>query len=283
MTKKLIIDSGSTKCEWVLLSNGNVSEHCFSEGFNPNYINDDEIGSRFEQLLPLQIKSQKIDEIYFYGTGCSTDKNCNLVKELFLRFFPAAVVTANHDLTGAALSLFKNTSGVACILGTGSNSCLWNGEKITGSVPSLGYLLGDEGSGTYLGKLVLKYILSGKSSTALQQALFDYTKLDSGGIIRKIYSEKNSNAWIASLSKFAYQNIENNEIKNIVETNFDDFVNENILRYENHSNLPVAFTGSVAYYFKDILEGVAERYGLKVLRITKGPMDGLIEFHKTEN
>jgi N-acetylglucosamine kinase-like BadF-type ATPase len=282
MIKKLIVDSGSTKCEWVLLNNGIIKGHYFSKGFNPNYVNDKEISSLFGQLLPVQIKSQKIDEIFFYGTGCSTVKNCELVKELFLTFFPAAGVFVNHDLTGSAVSLFKNSEGIACILGTGSNSCHWDGKNIVKSIPSLGFLIGDEGSGTHLGKLILKYILSGKSSEILKQKLFDYTKLDSGAIIRKIYSEKNSNAWIASLSKFASQNIDDEEVVNIVENNFNDFIGENILRYENCKELPVAFTGSVAYYFKDILERVMSREGLTISRITKSPMEGLIEYHKTE-
>jgi N-acetylglucosamine kinase-like BadF-type ATPase len=280
MTKILIVDSGSTKCEWVLLSDGMVSGQYFSQGFNPNYINDSEIGLRFEQLLPDKIKSEEIDKIYFYGTGCSTVENCNMVKKLFLSGFPEAGVFVNHDLTGTAVSLFKNGEGIACILGTGSNSCHWNGKKIVSSVPSLGYLIGDEGSGTYLGKLILKYILSGKSSETLKKKFFEYVELDFGGVIRKIYSEKNSNAWIASLSNFAYANMENEEIIDIVKTNFNDFLSENILKYEKCRDLPVAFTGSVAYHFKEILEEVMNGEGMKISNVTKSPMEGLIEYHK---
>ncbi len=280
MVTKLIVDGGATKTEWVLLRNGKISKRFISQGFNPYYTDKNKLSILFNKIVPKSIDNNTIDYIWFYGTGCSNKENCKSVSTMFENYFSNAKVFVHHDLYGTALALFQDKSGIACILGTGSNSCIWDGKKIVKNIPSLGYLLADEGSGTYLGKLLLKEILTDKTDIKLKQLLFEYTGLDFNGILNKVYHKPDANRWIASLAKFAKVYINHPDINSIVRKNFQDFFIGQIVRYDGFEKLPVGFTGSIAFYFQDTLKKVSAMYNIKITGIMKEPMQGLVNYHK---
>ena len=276
---KLIVDSGTTKTHWVLLEEKHVTENFVTSGFNPYYTSAETIRQSIATGLPESIQNKKVKAIYFYGTGCSTTENCFLMKSILNEFFEEADIEMHHDLYGAAVALLKNREGIAAILGTGSNSCLWNGYKIAESIPSLGWLIGDEGSATNLGKILLKAFLSGEMSAKSTTAFYHYTGLDFEGTLHKIYKDNKPNHWIADLSRFASANIERQEIYDLVKQNFRDFLSAQIKKYTAYREKEISFVGSVAWHFKDILREVMREENLHIGIIMQQPMDGLIEFH----
>ena len=276
---KLIIDSGATKTQWTILDGNVVVDTIYTTGINPYYMEGKQIKKLLDEELSRAFLNLPIRQIHFYGTGCSTETNCKKVKDLLTLFFKEAKIDMNHDLTGAAVALLKEERGIACILGTGSNSCLWDGHKIIENVPSLGYLLGDEGSGTYLGKLILKAFLSGDADKTLTEKFYAFAELDFAGILHKIYKESQANRWIAGFSQFASANLNEPFIRELVRQNFEDFLKAQVFKYSGFQELEVSFVGSVAYYFRDILSEVLDDNNVKTGRILQKPMDGLIEYY----
>lgn len=276
---KLIIDSGSTKTQWTVLDGDVVAETFYTDGINPYYMTVGQIKQLLDENLPKTILNSSFGQIYFYGTGCSTEANCTKVKDLLASFFKGAEISMNHDLTGAAVALLKEKKGIACILGTGSNSCLWDGHKIVENVPSLGYLLGDEGSGTYLGKLILKAFLSGEADKRLTDKFYAFVEMDFAGVLHKIYGDPQANRWIAGLSQFASANLNEPFIRNLVRVNFEDFLKAQVFKYSGFQESEISFVGSVAYYFRELLAEVLRDNHLKMGNILQKPMDGLIEYY----
>ncbi len=276
---KLIIDSGATKTHWVLLEGREIVENFKTIGFNPYYTPAETIRQSIAIGLPERIRNKEVHEIYFYGTGCSTAGNCTLVRSILNSFFEDATIETHHDLYGAAVALLKNREGIAAILGTGSNSCLWSGQKITEGVASLGWLIGDEGSATHLGKILLKAFLSGEVSAKNTQAFYNFTGLNFEGVLHKIYKDNQPNRWISSLAHFASANMKNLEIHDLVKQNFRDFLSAQIKKYSGYQDKEISFTGSVAWHFKDILFEVMQEENLHPGLVLQQPMDGLIEFH----
>ncbi len=276
---KLIVDSGTTKTHWVLLEGKHITENFVTSGFNPYYTPAETIRQSIATGLPESMQNRKVKEVYFYGTGCSTTENCFLIKTILNEFFEEANIETHHDLYGAAVALLKNSEGIVAILGTGSNSCLWNGHEIVENMPSLGWLIGDEGSATYLGKILLKAFLSGEMSAKSTTAFYHYTGLDFEGTLHKIYKDNGTNRWIADLSRFASANIERQEIFDLVKQNFRDFLSVQIKKYTACREKDISFVGSVAWHFKDILQEVIREENLHTGIILQQPMDGLIEFH----
>lgn len=278
---KLIVDTGSTKTEWAVLDGNQVVESFITKGFNPYYTKPEEIGNSIKEALPVSFEPAKINHLYFYGTGCSTKDNCNLVQSILRKFFTNAEISVSHDLKGAAVALLKNNRGIACILGTGSNSCLWDGNEVVENVPSLGYLLGDEGSAVYLGKLLLKTMLGGKADKEITQAFYDYVGMNFTEVLHKIYKDHYANRWIAGLSPFVTEHISHPQIKEIARQNFQDFIENQVSEYTGFRNLEISFLGSVAYHLQGVLKEVMQDNGLKTGMILKSPMDGLIEYYKS--
>jgi N-acetylglucosamine kinase-like BadF-type ATPase len=275
----LIADSGSTKTQWVLLDNGKKLVDITTKGFNPYYYSKTELEKALFDELHIFINPDVVEEIYFYGAGCSTVNNCLLVKNALSSLFRKARIYAGHDLEGAAVSLLQESEGIACILGTGSNSCLWNGKKVIYNVPSLGYLLGDEGSGTYIGKLILQNILYGNADKKLTEIFYNKYQLDFESTLHKIYGEPNPNKFMSSLSIFVNENINYPECRNAVHKSFSDYISTQISKYPDFNKTNVSFTGSVAYHFQDILKEVLKENNITLGIILKAPMDGLIKYH----
>jgi len=277
----LIIDSGSTKTHFVLLSAEGTFEEHTTVGFNPYYYHKDDFYNLLRNELYLKLKGIRISRIYYYGAGCSSETNCTLVEQTLSLFFPSAQIEVEHDLFGAAIALFGKRRGIACILGTGSNSCLWDGERIIENVPSLGYMLGDEGSGTYLGKLILAAILSNESDIEISKAFYREYKLSFSTSLERIYQEPYPNRFFSGLSEFAKKHIGNDWCKSQVKQNFTDFVDKQVSKYSGYQTSPVSFIGSVAFHFHDILTEVLDENNITLGKVMQNPMEGLIEYHSS--
>ena len=274
----LIADSGSTTTEWALLQQGEVIHKILTKGFNPYYYKKDGFISGLKSSLRGKFPFDKIENVFFYGSGCSSKTNCLLVESSLKEVFTHARIAVEHDLYAAGLALLGDKKGIACILGTGSNSCLWDGTIID-NVPSLGYMLGDEGSGTHIGKLLLKAILLGEADEELCKTFYDSFNLDFSKTLDKIYKEPNPNLFYSSLSPFAKKHIDNTFCTFIVKQSITMFIDRYISKYDDYQTLPISFIGSVAFHFQDILKAVLKEKQMTFGRILREPMKGLVEYH----
>ena len=274
----LIADSGSTKTHWCVIDKTVVLKHIFTKGINPFYQAEDEIARELELVLIPELKDIHIESIFFYGAGCSFPEKKTIVSNALGRNFKNIPIEVQSDLLGAARSLFGDAKGVACILGTGSNSCSYNGKEITENVSPLGFILGDEGSGAVMGKTLIADCLKNQLPAELKEKLMSEYELTPAVILENVYKKPFPNRFLAKLSPFLLKNIENPSIFNIVYNSFDAFFVRNVKQYDCE-NLPVSFIGSVAYYFRDTLEIVASEQGLTIGKIEQSPMVGLVDYH----
>lgn len=278
MSIKLICDSGSTKAEWCLL-NGKSKKIVTTQGLSPYFLTIQQIQQIIEKELIPKIKNIHIDEVFFYGTGCSNPENVKSVKKAISLLFSKARVTVDHDLMGAAKALCGRNKGIACILGTGSNSCFYNGKKIVKNSPGLGYVLGDEGSGAYLGKKVIQYFLYKTFDEDLIDRFNAKYTTNSVDILNQVYKQPLPNRYLASFVPFLIENRGHYMIENIIEDAFNDFFFNHIYKYRESWQMPINFVGSVAFGFKDVLKEMCNAYELQLGIVIKKPMDGLIKYH----
>ncbi len=276
----LIADSGATKTHWVLLNKGSVQMELYTRGFNPYYYKGDKFTKSLLDKFEGQITYENISAIYFYAAGCSSEANADIIRNTLNDIFKQAKIYAHHDLYGAAIALLGNNKGIACILGTGSNSCLWDGQSIIHNVPSVGYLLGDEGGGTYIGKLLVREILIGIADKEIANLFYKSVKLDFSSVLDRIYKEPNPNQFLSQQTKFLREYIDHDYCRGIIFRSFNDFVDVQLIKYPGVKTLPACFTGSVAANFQDILKDVLETRGIQMGKVIKEPMEGLIEYHK---
>ncbi|MGG9963813.1 BadF/BadG/BcrA/BcrD ATPase family protein [Ferruginibacter sp. SUN106] len=277
MAIKLIADSGSTKAEWCLLD-GKKKKIFYTQGLSPYFLSSEQIQHIIEQELQTKMK-QVPDEIFFYGTGCSSPDNVKAVKKALQRSFLKAQVSVDHDLMGAAKALCGKEKGIACILGTGSNSCYYNGKKIIKNSPGLGYVLGDEGSGAYMGKKVIQYFLYNTFDEDLMDRFAARFKTNSYEILDAVYKKPLPNRYLASFAIFLAENRGHYMVENIIEDGFNDFFFNHIYKYRESWTLPINFIGSVAFGFKDVLKEMCSSYELQLGKVLQKPMDGLIKYH----
>lgn len=278
MSIKLICDSGSTKAEWCLL-NGKSKKIVTTQGLSPYFLTTQQIQKIIEKELVPKIKNIRIDEVFFYGTGCSNPENIKSVKKALSLVFTKAKVAVDHDLMGAAKALCGSNKGIACILGTGSNSCFYNGKKIVKNSPGLGYVLGDEGSGAYLGKKVIQYFLYKTFDEDLMDRFNAKYATNSVDILNHVYKQPLPNRYLASFVPFLIENRGHYMIENIIEDAFNDFFFNHIYKYRESWQMPINFVGSVAFGFKDVLKEMCNAYELQLGIVIKKPMDGLIKYH----
>lgn len=278
---RLIADSGSTKTDWVLTRDGEVVRKIKTIGLNP-YMNPKDIiiTALRTELLPTFSSYEIKDtlEIEFYGAGCSNDDKKKLIQDCIHRFFPMADIKVEHDLLGAAKAVCGNQSGIAAILGTGSNSCYYDGEKIVKNVISLGFILGDEGSGCYIGKQLIADFLNKEMPAELNAHLRNDLGLCKDQIFDNVYKKPRPNRYLASFTKWMdnYYS-EFDYLHDLIKRSFNDFFTKSIIKYDNHKELPINVVGSVGYRFKTELEEVAVDHGCKIGKIIKSPIDGLIK------
>lgn len=277
---KLIADCGSTKIDWCLIENGKVVKQVFTTGMNAIMLTEEEMAARIAaELMPELGSADGIDAVYFYGAGCISPEVCNNVANAIRKSIPAPTIDVATDLLAAARALCGHNAGIACIMGTGSNSCYYDGEKICDNVSPLGYILGDEGSGAVLGKILLGDILKNQLPADLCQKFLKQYDLDRMTIIRRVYKEPQGNRFLASVTPFLIQNIDRPEIHALVLNSFKSFFVRNIQQYPGYDKLKVNFIGSIAHYYKEVLTEAAQACNCTVGTIIKSPMQGLIDFH----
>ncbi len=275
---KLIADSGSTKTGWCLVK-GNKKKIFATQGISPYFLNGEQIKEILIKELRPHIQNVTVYEIFFYGTGCGNPENAKLVKIAIKKGFPEALVKVDHDLMAAAKALCANEKGIACILGTGSSSCYYNGKKIVKQSPGLGYIIGDEGSGAYLGKKVIQHYLYNIFDDDLRakfDAKFVTTKME---ILNAVYKEPLPNRYMASYAVFLAENRGHYMIENIIEDGLNDFFLNHVNKYSESRTLPVSFIGSIAFGFKDVLANLCHNYQLQQGKVLKDSLEGLADYH----
>ncbi|WP_018479919.1 BadF/BadG/BcrA/BcrD ATPase family protein [Pontibacter roseus] len=276
----LIADSGSTKTDWRIIDADNVHEQAFTTGINPQYLETEKIYAIFENELLPQLKEKNIHAIYYYGAGCSSPERNKRVEDALRMAFPSSEVYVDHDLLAAARAVCGHQPGIACILGTGSNSCLYDGRNIVDNVPSLGFLMGDEGSGAYMGKLLIKAYLYRELPDELAQSLKNRYNLTKNGIIDAVYGSDIPSRYLATFAKFMHEKRKNPIIKEMIYENFEEFFERHVSKYEGFGQLPVNFVGSIAFFFADTLKLVAKKYGAQIGVIIQSPGEGLVNYHQ---
>ncbi len=291
MKFNLIADAGSTKTEWALLPPGEEPSVRFvTDGLNAMIADRKSVSEKFSAAaektgtaLEKYGTGAEIGTIYYYGAGCATPEICSRIGDALLSAFGATSAQAESDLLGAARSLLGDEAGVACILGTGSNSCLYNGRQIVANVPSLGFILGDEGSGSALGRRLVNATFKGQLPAYLEKELTERHGLSLPEILDNVYRAPSPNRFLASLVPIIREHTGDPSIHSMVLDEFGAFFSSNISRYKGVRALPISFTGGVAANFSDILEEAAKTQGYILGHIAATPMEGLISFHRTHS
>jgi len=274
----LIADSGSTKTDWRLID-GNKLISRSTKGLNPYHSSGEEIDAELDKL-DLEGNELNIREIHFYGSGVANEAMKDVIrKSLRRKIGDHPYIQIEDDLLGVARALFLQKEGIACILGTGSNSCLYQNGEIMDKVPALGYSLGDEGSGTDIGKRLVNALLKRNLSDTLREAIISEEGLSMDEILENVYNKPHANRYLASLTKIAGKHINHKEIREIVTAAFEDFFDKNISKYSDFKTYKVGFAGSVAYHFSDVLTKVLQKHNLKCNQFIATPIDGLVKYH----
>ncbi len=278
MKNILFADSGGTKCEWCFIAEGKQKKFT-TEGLSPYFLSSDAIQLVIHKKVLPRLKNIRPDNIYFYGTGLGIKANKLLLRKILKSAFPQSAIEADTDILGAARSLCGHEKGNVCILGTGSNCCSYNGKKITMNFPGLGYVLGDEGSGAYMGKKVIQYYLNDIFDTALKTAFDQRFSLSKQQILNAVYKQEKPNHFLAGFAYFLLEHRGHYLIENIIEDALNDFFLQHVSRLKACTKYPLHFTGSVAYFFRDKIKEMAYNYNMQTGNIVQKPMDGLIQFH----
>ena len=274
----LIADSGSTKTDWCVAKDGFTVKRFTTQGINPYHQDERRINGIVLDELLSQTGEYKIKKIVFYGSGCRDETIPTLKNILHSAFNNNVEVEIYSDLLGAARAICGHEEGIACILGTGSNSCLYDGKKIIGNIPPLGYILGDEGSGATLGKIFINEIFKNSRIYDLKKEFLQVLQMTEGDIIDRVYRQPMANRFLASLAPFIHSHIERHEVNEIVTENFRQFLLKNVKRY-HRDDLQVSFIGSIAWHFKSQLLQSALEENVYVGSVEKSPMDGLLRYH----
>jgi|SRR6185437_225294 len=275
----LIADSGSTKTSWALADKGEKILEFMSSGFNP-YIQSNELISKTigEEIFP-KVKGFNIEALYFYGAGCSTEANKNTMLHCFKSYFTKSNIEIEHDLLAAARALWFDGDGIAAIMGTGSNSCLYKGGIIASAVPSLGFILGDEGSGAYMGKIVVRDFLYHKMPGDISDKFKEKYDLSASSILENVYKKENPNRWLSSLAFFVSENIQEDYCRTLVLKSMKDFFEAHLVQYLGYKAMPLGAVGSIGFIFRDLLEIVAQDYGFNLNKVIKSPIEELVKYH----
>ena len=282
---KLVVDSGSTKTDWGFFNTVYDLKAVKTQGINPCHQSEEEIRNIIRnELLP---NTQNIDlgtitEVFYYGAGCATESICTQMAALLKEFIPNATIAVDSDMLGAARALCGHAEGVACVLGTGSNSCLYNGKEIEDLVPSLGYILGDEGSSAALGRRLIGDCLKRQLPEAVSREFMERYSLTKESIIESVYRKPLPNRFIAGFAPFVYDKRAVPEVHKMIIQCFQEFFTRNVINYHKPW-LPVHFVGSLANSFAEELRETADSLGMTRGKIEASPMSGLVDYHATDN
>jgi len=273
----VIGESSSTRTEWVIVEGRDIKEHAFTTGLNPFFQTRREISHSIRLELPEAFFRRRWSHVYFYGAGCATQEKKKIIESSLVAQFKTPV-TVESDLLGAARGLLVHQSGLACILGTGSNSCLYNGNEITKNVAPLGYILGDEGSGAYLGKILISDILKSLAPVHIADAFFEKFMVATNTLMDDVYSNPMPSRALSHYSTFLAEHLDDPYVLNLVYSAFMLFFKRNIAQYD-YREQNLCFVGSTCVLFKPILLKVAADFGVKISKIIRYSMPGLVEYH----
>lgn len=274
----IIADCGSTKCDWLLVRGGRDQQLENTVGFSPFFHTTDEIKAILQTQLLSNIQPAEVEQIWFYGTGIHDEHRAEIVAAALRAVFPKASVEVEHDLLASARATCKHNAGIACILGTGSNSCYYDGKEILDNVTSLGWLLGDEGSGTHLGKALLRAWFYRELPTDLNNA-FNEAYPEGPDVIKDKVYEKGANAYLATFTRFLGDHLQHPYIQQIVADSLGEFLDRHVCKYSGYQHVPVHFVGSIAHHFQQVLEKCMEARKLRLGAIIRKPIYPLAEFH----
>jgi len=274
----LLAESGSTKTRWRTMGADKNADTCVTGGINPFLLGLDAISHLLE--TEFMLPRTHISKIWFYGAGCAYPDKNRVVADALSKYFGVSEIEVNSDLLAAARSLCGHRPGIACILGTGSNSCYYNGREIAQNVPALGYVLGDEGSGNAMGRKLLADILTNQLPATICNLFFDTYRVTTGEILDHIYRKPFPNRYLAQYARFVSANIALPEMQTLASNCFREFFSRNVMQYETAKQLPVHFTGSVAFHFSEIIRKIADEFGLTTGDISQEPMEGLVKYHE---
>jgi len=275
----LIVDSGSTKSDWVLLKGANDRELFKTMGFNPYFHNETIISNAIKQNEDLFRYTDQIEQVFYYGAGASNEDLKSIVRRALKKVFTKAEVMVDHDLVACAYATYTGVPAISCILGTGSNSCHFDGETVTEEVPALAYILGDEGSGSYFGKKLLSAFLYKHLPKAISDDLEKKFVLNKDVIMENVYMMPHANVYLASFMRFIAEHKEDPWVDETVYMGLNEFIRVHVCCFKDHQEVPVHFIGSVGYFFRDQLERAAKEYGITLGTVTRKPIDGLVDYH----
>ena len=277
---KLIAETGSTRTEWALTEGRQLINSLFTDGINPFFQTRREISRSVRLGLPEEFFKKKLEQVYYYGAGCSSEEKKKIIRASLVAQFKTPV-QVESDLLAAARGLFLREAGIACILGTGSNSCFYDGATILKNVRSGGYILGDEGSGAAMGRVFMSDLLKGIAPAELTEDFFDKFRITSDDIMDLVYNRPFPNRFLATVAYFLADHQESDYACQVIRDNLQKFFARNICQYD-YSNYSIRFVGSWAHHCADYLYDVAQEFGVMIDMIEETPMKGLIEFHATE-
>lgn len=277
---KLIAETGSTRTEWALTEGRQLINSLFTDGINPFFQTRREISRSVRLGLPEEFFKKKLEQVYYYGAGCSSEEKKKIIRASLVAQFKTPV-QVESDLLAAARGLFLREAGIACILGTGSNSCFYDGATILKNVRSGGYILGDEGSGAAMGRVFMSDVLKGIAPAELTEDFFDKFRITSDDIMDLVYNRPFPNRFLATVAYFLVDHQESDYACQVIRDNLQKFFARNICQYD-YSNYSIRFVGSWAHHCADYLYDVAQEFGVMIDMIEETPMKGLIEFHATE-
>lgn len=277
----LLADGGSTKVDWRLVEGTKEIKQISTKGANPFFRSREDISEEIKKVINPVLNGHTIDSVHFFGAGCASPEKNKIVRDAIADNIKTSHIEVNSDLVAAAKGLCGTKKGIACILGTGSNSCFYDGEEIVENVSPLGYVLGDEGSGAVLGRLFLGACLKNQLTKGLKEKFLKEFDLTPATILDMVYRQPLANRFLASLSPFLVENIHDKTVYDLVYNAFKDFFVKNVMQYD-YKNNDVHFTGSVAYYYKDLVRKVGADLNIKVGIISQSPMEGLIKYYAGE-
>lgn len=275
-----IVDSGSTKSDWVILDDfKKVFLKTETIGFNPNFISKELIVPEIEKNNSLATVKNSITRIFFYGSGCGIQKNCETIQEELGKVFANATITVKEDLMAAAYAAYEGKPAIVCIMGTGSNSCYFDGEKIKIKLPSLGFLMGDEGSGSAIGKQLVRRYFMQKLPEDLHREFEETYQLSIDEALKNMYHTTRPNAYLADFNKFVVERKDHPYFQKMIFEEMMCFFDYQVLPYEESKDAEINFIGSIAYYYENILRSAAAELNLNVGHVVQKPIESLVNYH----
>lgn len=275
-----IADSGSTKADWTPVIDGRKGHKVSTRGFNPNYWNTADIVAELQKEFTQKAPVEKAEKVIFYGSGCWDAKRKKIISDALEVIFPQANIEVQHDLLASARATCGKEPGIACILGTGSNSVLFDGENEADNVTNLGYLIGDEGSGTHLGRKIIQAYFYREMPEDLKPHFEELVPGGKAEILDNLYQKEHPNLYLSRFTRFLNQYYEHPFVKELSKDSFREFVRRHVCKYEGHEQLPIHFVGSIAHYFEEALRDViVDEFGLTIGKIVKAPIDNLVAYH----